>query len=274
MALRRVMALNNMSVTLLERSCPKQSRATSRDALHVVRRLSEFLDTVEDEDAKLQNEQLSWLADIEADMNERTRRAGERLSRTTKVVDPASHTSAADTAAGATRTPWEVEPILLDQHAHNPSLQRFYSMEEAALGNSIHPIKIDIFAESEDGASHPEDIVSAIILYNYALAIALDGDDQRRPGDPDAPDNATKLLLMSMELTYQRLDAAGDVSEQLGLHLLAMLSARAMIVLHRGNSESQDLYLRTHRSLLHRARALASMEVVLFGPKQDTAAAA
>lgn len=270
MALRRVMALNNMSVTLLERSCPKQSRATSRDALHVVRRLAEFLDTVDEQEGSLQSEQLTWLADIEADMDERTRRAGERLSRTTKVFGAAPET----TGTTGVRTPWEVEPILLDQHAHNPSLQRFYSMEEAALGNRIHPIKIDIFAESEDGASLREDIVSAIILYNYAIAIALDGDDQRRPNDPDAPDNATKLLLMSMELTYQRLDAAGDISEQLGLHLIAMLSARAMIVLHRGSNESQDLYIRTHRSLLHRARALASLEAVLFGPKQDTAAAA
>jgi hypothetical protein len=257
------MALNNMSVTLLERSCPKQSRATSRDALHVVRRLSQFLDSVDEGVAS--HEHFSWLADIDADLNERMRRAGERMSQSSKVV--------AASAEGTT-TPWEVDPILLDHHAHNPALQRFYSTEDAAVGNRIHPIKIDIFAESEDGASLPEDIVSAIILYNYALAIALDGDDHHRPRDSVSPPNTTKLLLMSMELTYQRLDARGDVSEQLGLHTLAMLSARAVIAMHRGNSESIDLYRRTHRSLRNRARALSSLEEVLFGPKQDTATAA
>lgn len=264
-ALRRVMVLNNMSVTLLERSRPKQSKATSRDALHIVRRLSEH---GHDEFASLQS-QHAWLADVVADADELLRRAGERLAVSAKVVVPA-------TTAGATNTTWEVDPILLDHHAHNPALQRSYATEEEAFGSMVHPIKIDIFAESEDGAPLPEDIVSAILLYNYALAIALDGRDRHSPSgsDADAPKNSTKLLLMSMELTYQRLDATGDVSEQLGLHTLAMLSAQAMLVLHRGCSESQDLYRRAHRRLLGRARALASLEEVLFGPKQDTAAAA
>lgn len=266
-ALRRVMVLNNMSVTLLERSRPKQSKATSRDALHIVRRLSEH---GHDEDASLQSMH-TWLADIVADADELMRRAGERLAGSAKVV-----AAAAATTAGAANAPWEVDPILLDHHAHNPALQRSYAMEEAAFGNRIHPIKIDIFAESEGGAPLPDDIVSAILLYNYALAIALDGHDRHRPSgsDADAPKNSTKLLLMSMELTYQRLDATGDVSEQLGLHTLAMLSAGAMLVLHQNCPESQDLYRRAHRRLLDRVRALASLEEVLFGPKKDTAAAA
>lgn len=183
----------------------------------------------------------------------------------------------------------EVDVIVFDP-ADIPDLRRFLFADDNRMfgnNNTIHPIKIDmplLSSNQESSSLLSREIVAAILLYNLALASSLVTPTTAGAKGPiqvqAVRQNAIKLLLLSMDLVYQRFEIMTDVGEQVGLLMLAILAVKTILWVLQGNDpncgESTEtwVYRQMYQTLLDRARVIACMELVLLQSNRGTAAAA
>lgn len=264
--IRRGIVLNNVGVALLENSHYTEAWTTCHDAIQVIK-----LSLPPNSSQPGGGVGSSSLTDGDG------RRFEATVGKARKALDLS--TTSSSRVCGS-----PVGAVICFDPTAVPDLNL---LQHPAGDAGISPIKFDLQACPTSSPFITQEVVSGIILYNLALVNCLldanppsgkEGGTQHPSSAGDAR-KSIKLFSLSMDLIHKRLESTQDVSEQVGLLFLVLLSLQSILWLlqYRCPEElgsklaEMQLYAGTRDRLLQHARILACLEVVTIQVKSATA---